>query len=341
MKHVLKYGMIVLVMIAFFASMTTETVFAATLKKGSKGNEVGWLQKNLTGIGFPCDVDNVFGSDTRKSVKEAQRYFGIKVDGIAGKQTQACIGELVADIQSDLKTLGYDIKVDEKFGKATEKAVKAFQKENALEVTGVADEATREIMKEVIQEESDLRNTSENTLELDLEVNSEEELEHTSEWNVETNSESRFDYTKVKSNVRTYSLKKNGKENITDNFKVREFACKDGSNTILIDDKWVVLLQNIREHFGKPVIINSAYRTEKHNENVGGAANSYHLYGKAADLQIKGVSPQEIALYTESLGVKGIGLYGTSVHVDTRTSKYYWDTEGQVASFYEKYCIIQ
>ena len=329
MKNLLKSCMVVLMMVVFFASTTTETAFAATLKKGSKGNEVGWLQKNLTGIGFPCDVDKVFGSDTKKCVKEAQRYFGIKVDGIAGKQTQACIGELVADIQNDLKTLGYDISVDEKFGSATKKAVKAFQKETGLEVTGVADEATREAMKE----ECDLRNTSENKLEPDSEVNS-EELEHTSEWNVETDSENRFDYAKVKSNVRTYSLKKNGKENITDNFKVREFACKDGSNTILIDDKLAVLLQNIREHFGKPVIINSAYRTEEHNENVGGAANSYHLYGKAADIQIKGVSPEEIAQYAESLGVKGIGLYGTFVHVDTRTSKYYWNTEGQVASFY-------
>jgi len=176
------------------------------------------------------------------------------------------------------------------------------------------------------------QNTSENTLEFDSEFNSEEELN--SEWNVETNSESRFDYTKVKSNVRTYSLKKNGKENITENFKVREFACKDGSNTVLIDDKLAVLLQEIREHFGKPVIINSAYRTEEHNENVGGAANSYHLYGKAADIQIKGVSPVEIAQYAESLGVKGIDLYGTFVHVDTRTSKYYWDTEGQTGTFY-------
>ena len=101
MKHVLKSCMVVLMMVVFFASTTTETAFAATLKKGSKGNEVGWLQKNLTGIGFPCDVDKVFGSDTKKCVKEAQRYFEIKVDGIAGKQTQACIGELVADIQSD------------------------------------------------------------------------------------------------------------------------------------------------------------------------------------------------------------------------------------------------
>ena len=310
--------MVVLMMVVLVASATTETAFAATLKKGSKGNEVGWLQKNLTGIGFPCTVDKVFGSDTRNCVKEAQRYFGIKVDGIVGKQTQACIGDLVADIQSDLQTLGYDINVDEKFGSATKKAVKAFQKENGLEVTGVADEVTRTAMKAVIQEESDLGNTSENNAEL----------------NSESNVENVFDYTKIKSNVTTYSLKKNGKENITDNFAVREFACKDGSDTILIDEKLAVLLQNIREYFGKPVIINSAYRTEQHNKNVGGAANSYHLYGKAADIQIKGVSPREIAQYAESLGVKGIGLYGTFVHVDTRTSKYYWDTDGQVASFY-------
>lgn len=300
MKNLLlKSCMAILMMTVFFVNATTETASAATLRKGSRGNEVVWLQRNLIGIGFgdTIDIDDgIYGEKTKAGVIKAQTYFGIPKDGIAGQQTQTHIGNVVADIQNDLRILGYNIRVDKKYGDNTTNSVKSFQQTHGLPVTGIADEATRTAMKAAIQGDTG--------------------------------------YTTVVSNVRTYSLNKNGNEKITNNFAIREFACKDGSNTILIDDKLATLLQDIRDHFGKPVIINSAYRTEKHNQEVGGTANSYHLYGKAADIQIKGVSPREIAQYAESLGVKGIGLYGTFVHVDTRTNKYYWNTNGQVATFY-------
>ena len=50
---------------------------------------------------------------------------------------------------------------------------------------------------------------------------------------------------------------------LSPSFRVREFACK-GSDVVLIDDELVVLLQCIREHFGKPVHITSGYRTTEH-----------------------------------------------------------------------------
>ena len=56
---------------------------------------------------------------------------------------------------------------------------------------------------------------------------------------------------------------------LSPNFKVREFACK-GSDVVLLDDELVVLLQCIREHFGKPIHITSGYRTAAHNAAVGG-----------------------------------------------------------------------
>ena len=43
----------------------------------------------------------------------------------------------------------------------------------------------------------------------------------------------------------------------------------------------------------------------------------------------KGCYPYSIAKYCQSLGVKGIGLYDTFVHVDTRENKYYWRTNGK------------
>ena len=53
--------------------------------------------------------------------------------------------------------------------------------------------------------------------------------------------------------IKQYSLKKDGAKQLSPAFRVREFRCRDGTDTILIDEGLVVLLQCIREHFGKPV----------------------------------------------------------------------------------------
>ena len=61
--------------------------------------------------------------------------------------------------------------------------------------------------------------------------------------------------------VKAYSKAKDGGKALSANFKVREFACSDGTDTIFIAPGLVGALQQIREHFGKPVTINSGYRT--------------------------------------------------------------------------------
>lgn len=108
------------------------------------------------------------------------------------------------------------------------------------------------------------------------------------------------------------------------NFKVREFACKDGSDIIRVSRNLVRMLQQIREHFSQPVIINSGYRTIAYNSKVGGAKASYHLKGQAADIQVSGIAPIKVAAFAESLGVLGIGLYASFTHIDTRIQRYYW-----------------
>ena len=112
---------------------------------------------------------------------------------------------------------------------------------------------------------------------------------------------------------------------VSANFEAQEFDCKCKScASTEIDNNLVEILQKIRDYFGKPVHINSAYRCAKHNKSVGGASKSKHLYGQAADIKITGVKPVEIAKYAEYIGVKGIGLYSNFVHVDTRTNKFFW-----------------
>jgi uncharacterized protein YcbK (DUF882 family) len=127
--------------------------------------------------------------------------------------------------------------------------------------------------------------------------------------------------------VRAYSKAKDGNKTMTKNFKVREFACSDGTDVIFISDGLVEVLQKIRDHFGKPVNINSAYRTPAKNKAVGGAAYSQHLYGTAADISISGVSPKDVAAFAEMLMPKygGIGIYNSFTHVDVRAVRSRWN----------------
>lgn len=123
--------------------------------------------------------------------------------------------------------------------------------------------------------------------------------------------------------IKIYSLKETGSKNITANFKVKEFACKDGSDTIIIHEDFVQKLQQIRNHFGRAVNINSAYRTREHNKREGGSSNSYHIKGRAFDLAISGVNPNDMARYAQSIGINGIIRYPWGIHVDSRPKRYW------------------
>lgn len=133
--------------------------------------------------------------------------------------------------------------------------------------------------------------------------------------------------------IKQYSLMADGNRRLAPDFKVRELRCKDGTDTVMVDEALTVVLQCIREHFGKPVTITSGYRTAAHNAAVGGAKSSQHLLGRAADIRVAGVSVEDVAAYTESLMPDwgGVGRYPVKagraagwVHVDTRADKARW-----------------
>lgn len=128
--------------------------------------------------------------------------------------------------------------------------------------------------------------------------------------------------------VRTYSKAKDGDTYLSTNFQVKEFACNDGSDEILISDELVAILQQIRDHFGKAVNISSAYRTKAYNTKVGGASSSQHMKGTAADIVLSGVAPTQVTQYVEYLQptAGGIGLYNTFTHVDVRTNRSRWNS---------------
>jgi hypothetical protein len=134
--------------------------------------------------------------------------------------------------------------------------------------------------------------------------------------------------------VKTYSRKRDGNSKLSANFQVKEFACQDGSDKILIDTDLVAVLQKIRNHFGKAVTINSAYRSASHNKKIGGVSNSQHTKGTAADIKVSNVAPEEVAKYAEYImpNKGGIGLYGTFVHVDVRSKRSRWTNYGKEKS---------
>lgn len=129
-------------------------------------------------------------------------------------------------------------------------------------------------------------------------------------------------------NVKVYDRVTEGNKHITPHFQVKEFVCSDGSRVVFISDDLVNLLENIRVHYGKPLHINSAYRTVSYNSKLKDSSpNSKHLYGLAADIWVEGVAIKALYDYVcEALGNHGgVGIYNTFVHVDMRSLKSRWD----------------
>ena len=92
-----------------------------------------------------------------------------------------------------------------------------------------------------------------------------------------------------------------------------------------------VQLEIIRAHFNAPVIINSGYRNLDYNRNIGSKDTSQHVRGTAADIVIKGVSPDEVAdaveflINTGMLKEGGVGRYNTFTHYDIRGTRARWN----------------
>lgn len=89
------------------------------------------------------------------------------------------------------------------------------------------------------------------------------------------------------------------------------------------------IVDDLRQHLGKPIRITSSYRSPEYNASVGGAPKSQHKEFRAADIQCDGASPQEVYkvlhLWREQGRFSGgLGLYSTFVHVDTRGHNTDW-----------------
>lgn len=107
-------------------------------------------------------------------------------------------------------------------------------------------------------------------------------------------------------------------------FKDSEFTCECGCGLNLEKDGIKRISDEIREHFGRPMIITSGTRCVKHNREVGGVQGSYHTTGNAIDFVIPGVSSSEVLAYCKTIVNSGRARYtyggttqmGQATHID-------------------------
>lgn len=113
---------------------------------------------------------------------------------------------------------------------------------------------------------------------------------------------------------------------LTNNFSLSEFDSKCGrempqdvyKNVV----KLAIELQVLRNYLGVSVKVTSGYRHPIHNANEGGAPDSMHIYGLAADIKVKGYTGAQLAEVIEKLISDGkmlqggLGIYHNRVHYD-------------------------
>ncbi len=81
----------------------------------------------------------------------------------------------------------------------------------------------------------------------------------------------------------------------------------------------VRIIKQVQRRYGRVPIVTSGYRSPSANRRARGARNSMHIYCKAADIQVTGVSKWALAKYLRSIpGRGGVGTYchTKSVHID-------------------------
>lgn len=106
-------------------------------------------------------------------------------------------------------------------------------------------------------------------------------------------------------------------------FELEEFACQ-GTGKVEMDEAFLRKLDELRHICGFPFIITSGFRTKEHNDRIGGAPNSQHLFGRAADIQAYGANAYKIIAEAKALGFTGIGIQQKGsfnsrfIHLDTK-----------------------
>ena len=122
--------------------------------------------------------------------------------------------------------------------------------------------------------------------------------------------------------------------NLTHNFNINEFACREGGCPAgeLADNVMELAenLQILRDEIGLPISVISGYRSPAYNTKIGGAKKSQHMFARAADIKVNGMSPKDVhqvvlrLIKEGKMKQGGVGVYPTFVHYDTRGTRARW-----------------
>lgn len=112
-------------------------------------------------------------------------------------------------------------------------------------------------------------------------------------------------------------------------FSREEFDCMCGCGAANVDQALIDGLEELRSLLAAPITITSGVRCKRHNANVGGSPKSQHVLGKAADITVRGYTPEEIAAKAKMVSRfrnGGIGVYPSRwfVHLDVRNGRARW-----------------
>ena len=117
---------------------------------------------------------------------------------------------------------------------------------------------------------------------------------------------------------------------ITPNFSRAEMSCRCGFGLDHMDEKFMRLLQELRNEMNGPLRVTSARRCDRHNDAVSTAKNKkngVHTLGQASDILISGERAMLLFEKARQIGFSGIGLSQRGdnakrfVHLDTKPRK--------------------
>lgn len=182
--------------------------------------------------------------------------------------------------QTNLQFLGYyKLKIDGIEGAGTKQAYREFQKAYGLVVDGIYGVKTNAKLIEVIKAEQTKLGVTADGLVGPITINA------------------KNNYTELTWDEIKY-------------FKKAEFNCHCGCGLNNIDLRLVKILDEIREYFGKPMMITCGTRCQKYNDSLRGSIkNSKHVQGKAADIWISGVSKSALLAKCKEYVANGRATY--------------------------------
>lgn len=112
-------------------------------------------------------------------------------------------------------------------------------------------------------------------------------------------------------------------------FSPQEMACR-GTGKLAVDERSMDALLALRRAIGRPIIVQSAYRSPEHNARVGGARKSQHLQARAFDISMSNHDPFLFEMLAQKHGFRGVGHYPKQnfMHIDTREAPARWHGKG-------------